>query len=70
MDFHKKVLIAGTGKSGINAGKLLLEKGAEIVFYDDNVSLDITKLLSLFEDAERIRVVLGEVNEKYCLKLI
>ena len=64
MDFHKKVLIAGTGKSGINAGKLLLEKGAEIVFYDDNVSLDITKLLSLFEDAERIRVVLGEVNEK------
>lgn len=64
MDFHKKVLIAGTGKSGINAGKLLLEKGAEIVFYDDNVSLDITKLLSLFEDAERISVVLGEVNEK------
>ncbi len=64
MDFHKKVLIAGTGKSGINAGKLLLEKGAEIVFYDDNASLDITKLLSLFEDAERISVVLGEVNEK------
>lgn len=64
MDFHKKVLIAGTGKSGINAGKLLLEKGAEIVYYDDNVSLDITKLLSLFEDAERISVVLGEVNEK------
>lgn len=64
MDFHKKVLIAGTGKSGINAGKLLLEKGAEIVFYDDNASLDITELLSLFEDAERISVVLGEVNEK------
>ncbi len=64
MDFHKKVLIAGTGKSGINAGKLLLEKGAEIVFYDDNVTQDITKLLSLFEDAERISVVLGEVNEK------
>ena len=64
MDFHKEVLIAGTGKSGINAGKLLLEKGAEIVFYDDNASLDITKLLSLFEDAERISVVLGEVNEK------
>lgn len=64
MDFHKRVLIAGTGKSGINAGKLLLEKGAEIVFYDDNVSLDVTKLLSMFEDAERIRVILGEINEK------
>ena len=35
MDFQKKVLIAGTGKSGVNAGRLLLEKGAEIAFYDD-----------------------------------
>ena len=64
MDFHKKVLIAGTGKSGINAGKLLLEKGAEIVFYDDNVSLDVSKLLGQFDDAEGIRVVLGEINDK------
>ena len=31
MDFHKRVLIAGTGKSGVNAAKLLLEKGAEII---------------------------------------
>ena len=45
MDFHKNVLIAGTGKSGLNAGKLLLEKGAEIIFYDDNASLDVEKLL-------------------------
>lgn len=64
MDFHKKVLIAGTGKSGVNAGKLLLEKGAEIVFYDDNISLDIEKLLAQFKETENIRVVLGEVNDK------
>ena len=64
MDFHKKVLIAGTGKSGVNAGKLLLEKGAEIVFYDDNISLDVEKLLAQFEETENIRVVLGEVNDK------
>ena len=64
MDFHKKVLIAGTGKSGINAGKLLLEKGAEIVFYDDNISLDVEKLLAQFEETEGIRVVLGELNDK------
>ncbi|MCM1157131.1 MAG: UDP-N-acetylmuramoyl-L-alanine--D-glutamate ligase [Bacteroidales bacterium] len=63
MDFHKKVLIAGTGKSGINAGKLLQKKGAEIVFYDDNVSLDVTKLLSQFEDAENIRIILGEIKD-------
>lgn len=64
MDFQKKVLIVGTGKSGINAGKLLLEKGAEIVFYDDNVSLDVEKLLGHFESGSDIKVVLGEVNDK------
>lgn len=63
MDFHKRVLIAGTGKSGVNAGKLLLQKGAEIVFYDDNAALDVEKLLSQFEEQENIRVVLGEVND-------
>lgn len=64
MEFQKKVLIAGTGISGINAGKLLLEKGAEIIFYDDNASLDVTKLLSNFENSELVSVVLGSINDK------
>lgn len=64
MDFRKKFLIVGTGKSGINAGKLLLQKGADIVFYDDNVSLDVEKLLAQFDKAAEIKVVLGEINEK------
>ncbi|MGN0155459.1 MAG: UDP-N-acetylmuramoyl-L-alanine--D-glutamate ligase [Lachnospiraceae bacterium] len=63
MDFHKKVLVAGTGKSGVNAGKLLMAKGAEVVFYDDNASLDVEKLLSQFEDKEGISVVLGKLND-------
>ncbi|MCI8508803.1 MAG: UDP-N-acetylmuramoyl-L-alanine--D-glutamate ligase [Lachnospiraceae bacterium] len=63
MDFHKRVLIAGTGKSGVNAGKLLLEKGAEIIFYDDNAALDVEKLLSQFKERKDIRVVLGDIND-------
>lgn len=63
MDFHKRVLVAGTGKSGINAGKLLMEKGAEVIFYDDNAALDVDDFLGKFEDSEGIRVVLGEVND-------
>ncbi len=63
MDFHKKILVIGTGKSGINAGKLLLEKGAEIVLYDDKVDLNIEELLNQFEDQTGISVVLGEINE-------
>ncbi|MCM1181127.1 MAG: UDP-N-acetylmuramoyl-L-alanine--D-glutamate ligase [Clostridium sp.] len=63
MDFQKSVLIAGTGKSGVNAGKLLLEKGAEITFYDDNKDLDTGVFLSQFEEKEQIRIVLGAINE-------
>lgn len=64
MDFHKKVLIAGTGISGLNAGKLLLEKGAEVIFYDDNVALDVEKVLSNFSENDPVRVVLGHMGEK------
>lgn len=63
MDFHKRVLVIGTGKSGINAGKLLLEKGAELVIYDDNVSLNVEELLANFPEPDGIRVVLGEIND-------
>lgn len=63
MEFRKKVLVIGTGKSGVNAGKVLLKKGAEIILYDDKASLDIEKLLSQFEDREGISVVLGEIND-------
>ena len=63
MDFHKKVLVAGTGKSGVNAGKLLLKKGAQVVFYDGNVDLDVNQFLGQFEDSEEIGVVLGELND-------
>lgn len=69
MDFHKRVLIIGTGKSGINAGRLLLEKGAEIIIYDDNVSLNVEELLSKFEEREGIRVILGKINDKILSKV-
>ena len=32
----QKVLVAGTGISGIAAAKLLLSKGGEVVLYDGN----------------------------------
>lgn len=68
MNFHEKILIIGTGKSGINAARLLLEKGAEIIIYDDNTSLDVEELLAKFEETNRISIVLGEINDKILLK--
>ena len=63
MDFHKKVLIAGAGKSGVCAARLLQKKGAEIVFYDGKKDVDVDKLLGQLETKENVAVVLGEIND-------
>ena len=37
---QSKVLVAGTGISGIAAARLVLERGGEVVLYDGNTALD------------------------------
>ena len=37
----KKVMVAGLGKSGISAAKLLLDVGSEVFLYDGNAQLDV-----------------------------
>jgi len=37
---QSKVLVAGTGISGIAAAKLVLERGGEVVLYDGNTALN------------------------------
>lgn len=63
MDFHKKILIAGAGRSGISSAKLLKKNGADIIIYDGNKDADVTKILEQLEDGERVSVVLGELND-------
>ena len=46
----QKVLVAGTGISGIAAAKLLLAKGGEVVLYDGNDKLDPEKIKKNFEE--------------------
>ena len=45
----QKVLVAGTGKSGIAAAKLLLAMGGEVVLYDGNDKLDPEKIKENFD---------------------
>ena len=47
----QKVLVAGTGKSGIAAAKLLLAMGGEVVLYDGNDKLDPEKIKEVEERA-------------------
>ena len=58
----QKVLVAGTGISGIAAAKLLLKKGGEGVLYDGNVNLDEKKLKENFDEDAKVTVVLGELT--------
>lgn len=58
----QKVLVAGTGKSGIAAAKVLLEMGGEVVLYDGNKELDPEQIKANFEDSTKVSVVLGELT--------
>ncbi len=58
----QKVLVAGTGISGIAAAKLLLAKGGEVVLYDGNEKLDVKGLKKQFDDSDKVEVVLGPLK--------
>ena len=62
MNMSQKVLVAGTGISGIAAAKLLLKKGGEVVLYDGNANLDEKKLKENFDEDAKVTVVLGELT--------
>ena len=40
----KKVLVFGSGISGVGACQLLVKNGADVILYDGNDSLDAEKL--------------------------
>lgn len=59
---NQKVLVAGSGKSGIAAAKLLLAMGGEVVLYDGNDKLDPEKIKENFDEDAKLTVVLGELT--------
>lgn len=64
-DFRrKKVLVFGTGKSGIAAEDLLHKKGASVVLYDGNDKLEKEEILKKLESRDSVEVVLGELPEE------
>ncbi|HAT02684.1 MAG TPA: UDP-N-acetylmuramoyl-L-alanine--D-glutamate ligase, partial [Oribacterium sp.] len=59
----KKVLVLGTGKSGIAAAKQILSLGGEVILFDSNKELDTVKLLKNFKKKDKVSVVLGELTQ-------
>ena len=62
----KRVLVFGSGLSGVAAARLLLKIGAEVIIYDGNTSLDPGKVREeIIQGKEQeVRVVLGELPEE------
>ncbi len=59
----KKVLVFGSGISGIGACRLLEQNGADVVLYDGNPSLDKEELKKRIGENTETQVLLGELSD-------
>lgn len=59
----QKVLVFGSGISGIGASRLLEETGAEVILYDGNAALDADKMKEQIGENTTVQVILGELPE-------
>lgn len=60
----KKVLVFGSGISGIGAVKLLEEQGADVILYDGNEKLDAQEVAKKLESGSKARIVIGAFPEE------
>ena len=60
---HGKVLVFGSGISGISAVHLLENKGKAVILYDGNTSLDIEHLKAQLGADSMAEIILGDLQE-------
>lgn len=65
----KRVLVFGSGISGIGAARILEEQGAAVTLYDGNDKLDVEKIRERMKKETRTEIVLGEFPEVLLDKL-
>ena len=65
MEFtEKKVLVFGTGISGVAAANLLENAGAEVVLFDGNEKLDKAHVLENFTESKTPELYVGVLPEE------
>ena len=65
MDLNgKRVLVVGSGKSGVAAAELLMKKGIEFVLFDGNKDLDTAALAEKNPVFAGVKILLGELKEE------
>lgn len=60
----KKVFVAGTGKSGMAAAKLLLDSAIGVILFDENEKVDVEKIRSQFAQDAPLEIVVGTLTEE------
>lgn len=60
----KKVLVVGTGISGVSATELLQKKGIAVTLFDGNKELDKENLFSKNPSISGVPIILGELTEE------
>lgn len=60
---NQKVLVFGSGISGIGATRLLEQVGREVILYDGNASLDAEKIKKQIGEQTKAEVILGDLQE-------
>ena len=66
---NKKVLVFGSGISGIGATRLLESVGKQVVLYDGNTSLDPEKMKDQIGEGTKAEIVLGELSDEVIASL-
>lgn len=61
---NKKVLVFGSGISGIGASRLLEAVGKQVILYDGNTSLDPEKMKAQIGEGTKVEILLGELPEE------
>ena len=61
---EQKVLVVGTGISGIAAAELLQSKNVDTVLFDGNKELDLNKLYEKAPELKDMSIILGELTEE------
>lgn len=61
---NQKILVAGSGRSGLAASRLALDTGCEVILYDGNEALNEEELRSNFEREDPIGILLGALDGK------
>lgn len=55
---RERVLVAGTGVSGISSAKLLIDAGGEVLLFDENTATDINSIIEKFTEYERKKILI------------